>query len=652
MPRLKLNKLSGCLLVLVCLAVFSAAQDDTADERILSFDSHITLHADGTMLVRETIQVRAAGEQINHGIYRDFPTRYKDRLGNRVTVMFEVGDVQRDGHAEPYHTESISNGVRVYFGDKDVLVSHGIHTYVLTYETNRQLGFFPDHDELYWNVTGNGWIFPIDVATATVVLPPQITFITGVNGYAGREGERGKDVRASRDSEGNPHFRAENLGPKEGLTIAVTWPKGLIAEPTRAQKIKWFLSDNRSALIGIIGLLVVLAYYAVVWAEVGRDPKAGTIVPLYEPPDNMSPASMRYLERMGFDDKTFTSAILGLAAKKHLTIEQMKSGTYRLIEKSDANHAAPLSSDERMLKERLFEDGETLALSSDHSAVMRKAQQALSTALHTGMEKTYFVTNSRYVWPGIALTIASALAVIFSSGGPSPSGQLAVAIFMTVWLSGWSVGVAALLHAVVRAWKSARASKAVGGVSAVGITLFSIPFVLGEIFGICMLAWALSPVGMLMILLLLGANVLFHHLLKAPTLAGRQLMDRVDGFKMFLSAVDGQRMNTMMPVGQTPELFERFLPYALALGVEQAWAEQFSHVLATVGAPGHESATYSPSWYSGGFIGSSPAAFASSFSSAFSSAVSSASTPPGSSSGGGGGGSSGGGGGGGGGGGW
>jgi len=368
----------------------------------------------------------------------------------------------------------------------------------------------------------------------------------------------------------------------------------------------------------------------------------------------MSPASMRYLERMGFDDKTFTSAILGLAAKKRLTIEQEKSGTYRLTQKTSVSHtaAAPLSSDEQTLQQELFAKGTTLSLTSEDSTVIRSAQKALSTALHGGMEKTYFVTNSRYVWPGIALTIAAALAVIFSSGGPSPSGQLAVAIFMTVWLSGWSVGVAALLHAVVRAWKSARASKVVGGASAVGITLFSIPFVIGEIVGICVLAWAVSPIGMLMILLLLGTNVLFHHLLKAPTRAGRQLMDRVDGFKMFLSAVDGQRMNTMTPVGKTPELFERFLPYALALGVEQAWAEQFSQVLAAVGGPGHESTVYSPSWYSGGFIGSSPAAFASSFSSSFSSAVSSASSPPGSSSGGGGGGSSGGGGGGGGGGGW
>jgi uncharacterized membrane protein len=223
---------------------------------------------------------------------------------------------------------------------------------------------------------------------------------------------------------------------------------------------------------------------------------------------------------------------------------------------------------------------------------------------------------------------------------------------MTVWLSGWSVGVGALLHAVVRAWKAARASRVVGGFSAVGITLFSVPFLVGEVIGIGVLTWAVSVIGVVMIILLIGTNVLFHHLLKAPTRAGRQLLDRVDGFKMFLSEVDGQRMNTLAPPGEIPELFERFLPYALALGVEHAWAAQFSHLLATAGAQGYEATSYSPSWYSGAFVASSPAEFASSFSSSFSGAVSAASSPPGSSSGGGGGGSSGGGGGGGGGGGW
>jgi uncharacterized membrane protein len=145
---------------------------------------------------------------------------------------------------------------------------------------------------------------------------------------------------------------------------------------------------------------------------------------------------------------------------------------------------------------------------------------------------------------------------------------------------------------------------------------------------------------------------LFYHLMKAPTFAGRRLMDQVEGFKMFLGAVDGDRLNRAMPPQQTPAVFEKFLPYALALNVEQDWAEKFSGMLATAGAsPGNTSTAYMPSFYSGsswnGFTGAS---FASSFSSSLTSAIASSATAPG--SGGGGSGGSGGGGGGGGGGGW
>lgn len=660
MPRLTLsNRFFGfCVLLVVfgfTLSAF-AQDDDEPTERIRSFDSVITLRSDGSMQVQETIVVIAAGEQIRHGIYRDFPTRYRDRLGNRYSVMFDVLSVERDGNPEPYHTGSLSNGIRVYCGDSNKLVSQGEHRYVFTYATNRQLGFFKDHDELYWNVNGTGWVFPIDRVTATVVLPPQVhNFVRTLSAYEGFEGERGKQFAATRDSEGNPHFEARNLTAHQNLTIVVTWPTGLIAPPSTEQKIKWFLRDNLASEVGLIGLLLVLAYYVIVWVKVGRDPAAGTIVPLYDPPDNMSPASMRYLKQMAFDEKCFTSAILGLAAKGRLTINQNESKVYELIEKSEAaKFKDQLSPDETALKDKLFDDRSKVHLDSGSSSVINRARQALSTSLHTSMEKIYFVTNAGYLWPGLALTILAALAMLLSLGAePGSGGQVPVAMFMTVWLSGWSVGVGALLHAVVRAWKSARSSPAVGGVGAVGITLFSIPFVIGEIGGLVALAWAVSLLGCLIILALLGSNVLFHHLLKAPTRAGRQLLDRIDGFKMFLSAVDGQRMNMLTPPNKTPEMFERFLPYALALGVEHAWAEQFSQVLAaSAGGTGSSGNSYSPSWYTGAFIASSPADFASSFGSSFSSAVSSSSSPPGSSSGGGGGGSSGGGGGGGGGGGW
>ena len=149
---------------------------------------------------------------------------------------------------------------------------------------------------------------------ATVVLPPQVrNFVRSLEGYTGAEGATGRAFTASRDAEGNPVFRAVNLPSQEGLTVVVTWPPDLIAPPSTQQKVDWFLSDNRAAVAGLIGLALVVLYYLAAWVKVGRDPHAGTIVPLYDPPDNMSPASMRYLERMAFDEKTFTCAVLGLA---------------------------------------------------------------------------------------------------------------------------------------------------------------------------------------------------------------------------------------------------------------------------------------------------------------------------------------------------
>lgn len=643
------------IFILIVSASLAATAQTDLQELIRVFDSHITVNADGSMEVAETIEVQAAGEQIRHGIYRDFPLRYKDHLGNHYSVSFAMIGVQRDGNPEAYHTQGISGGVRIYFGDQNTIISPGTHTYIFRYTTSRQLGFFPDHDELYWNVTGVGWDFPIHAATATVVLPPNIrTAVISTDAFTGALGEKGKSAIMSRDRDGNPEFRAQDLQPHEGLTIWVTWPKGLIAEPTREQRFEWFLSDNRNAAIGLAGLIIVLLYYTVVWTRVGRAPKAGTIVPLYEPPDNMSPAAMRYLIKMHFDDQAFTSAILGLAAKGYLTIDQDKSDQYRLVLKADATKPAKLSPEESSLKEILFGSRKTLTLSGSNSAVLRKAQKTLSTALHTAMEKTYFVTNAVYLWPGIALTLLAAIGMLVATSVQADNGQSFLAIFITLWLCGWSVGVSALLHAAARAWKGARAGGAAGSAGAVGITLFTIPFLLGELLGLGLLAWAVSVVGCLVILLLIGSNVFFHHLLKRPTLAGRKLLDRVDGFKLFLTEVDAPKLSTTPPPEKTPQLFERFLPYAIALGVDHAWAQQFSRTLATaaVGAPEQQTMPYSPSWYSGGFAGASATAFATSFTSGFSSALATSSSPPGSSSGGGGGGFSGGGGGGGGGGGW
>jgi uncharacterized membrane protein len=204
------------------------------------------------------------------------------------------------------------------------------------------------------------------------------------------------------------------------------------------------------------------------------------------------------------------------------------------------------------------------------------------------------------------------------------------------------------------AWKAALtapSSKTLLTGKAIVFTLFSLPFVAGEIMGIIFLVQFSSIfVGLVLVISVL-LHVAFHYLLKAPTVAGRRLLDQVDGFKLFLSAVDSDRLNRVMPPDKTPETFEKFLPYALALDLEHAWSENFAGELGFAGRLPSSGSSYTPSFYSGsGWNGAGAAAFSGDFSASFTSAISSSSSAPGSSSGSGGG--SGGGGGGGGGGGW
>jgi len=171
-------------------------------ERIISYGSDVRVGADGVLTVTETIRVNAEGDDIRHGIFRDFPTRYQ-RPGQRtVRVGFDVQSVQRDGQPEHYTTERISGGVRVKIGDADTNVERGQHTYVLRYTTTRQLGFFDGYDELYWNVTGNFWAFPIDSAEVRIHLPQAVPFGAERSFYTGGQGATGHDAEVVSEQPG------------------------------------------------------------------------------------------------------------------------------------------------------------------------------------------------------------------------------------------------------------------------------------------------------------------------------------------------------------------------------------------------------------------------------------------------------------------
>lgn len=145
-----------------------AALSVSADERILSYHSDILVRTDGWIEVTETIKVRAEGEQIRRGIFRDYPVEYIDRFDNKVRILYEPQTVLRNGSPERFNSETHGAKVRTYFGSADRMLDNGEHTYTYRYDAGRMLGYFDEVDELYWNVTGNDSNFPIDAASASV----------------------------------------------------------------------------------------------------------------------------------------------------------------------------------------------------------------------------------------------------------------------------------------------------------------------------------------------------------------------------------------------------------------------------------------------------------------------------------------------------
>ena len=635
--------------VFLSLAIATPA---LAAERILSYHSDIVVSADSSMVVTETIRVVAEGDEIKRGIYRDFPTSYKGPFFTRVQVPFEVLSVTRNGQSDGWHTENRDNGIRLYVGRSDVFIDQGEHTYEIRYSTARQIGYFDDHDELYWNVTGTEWAFPIEKASATVILPSSLhSGDIRHEGYTGYEGSKGGDYTSDALGENSVIFETtRSLSPLEGLTIVAMFPKGHVYEPTNEERQAAFWDSNPMLTWGGVMLGIVFAYYLIAWFLVGRDPEKGVIIPEFKPSEGISPAEARYLIKMGWDKTCFAVAVMNVAIKGYAKLIE-EDGEFTL-RSSNAGREA-LSAGEQKIEDILLSSGSIEFKTANHKKISKAidAHKEVLKIEHVGQR---FEANRGYMVPGILLSIAGLVATIFQSGGEVPIAG----VFMMVWITGWSAGVAGLVTKTIGLWKTVfrtgldGTARGLAMVGAIFMTGFSLPFVAGLFFGLFALGVATSVWVVPMLLILVLLNAVFWFLIKAPTLAGRKVMDRIEGFQMYLGTAEEDRVKAMRGPEKTPELFERYLPYAIALDVENEWAEQFEDILSAA-ATGPADQGYTPSFYSGSsFSNLQTAAFAGAIGGALAGAIASSSTAPGSSSGGGGGGSSGGGGGGGGGGGW
>ncbi len=638
-------------LIVALLFLVGLQNPALAREAILNFISEATVNTDGSLDVVETLLINSEGNEIKRGIFRDFPTKYTTPNGLKVTVDFDVNKVERDGRVENFVLESLSNGVRVKIGNRDVFLDDGQHTYKIYYRTTRQIGFFDDQDELFWNVTGNGWPFPIERAEAIINLPNGAAiYKTAVFTGLFQSTEKNARILSSRGKV----FQAETTGilePNEGFSVGVSWQKGIVIPPTAAETQALAIRDN-AGLAALFGTLILAGiYYLFAWNKVGRDPKGGAIIPLFRPPENIGPAGVRYIWKQNFDDRSFAAAVVGMAVKGGVSITD--DGDDFAITKKPTNFNV-FNRSEQALYQALPE-GKLELDNSNHTAV-RKAKSALADTLAQEYKGAMFLKNFGWFVVGAIISVAGVALSALLMGGSDGQLGLMLAGWGAVW---WGVILTVAWSAVKGLF--AASSGWLNRIASVGRLLFMIPFAfagVGVPFAMSLdTEWSPALVWLIGGAVALGLlNLLFYHLMKAPTPIGRQTLDQIEGFRVYMTTAEEKRLEILHPPEKTPALFEKYLPYALALDCENQWNAKFASVLAAAAATG---AAVGAGWYYGNNMGSIGGSdFTDRLGSNLTNSVSSSSTPPGTSGGSsgggfsGGGGSSGGGGGGGGGGGW
>ncbi|VVC75018.1 hypothetical protein AQUSIP_02930 [Aquicella siphonis] len=623
---------------MLALALGNNARADLASEKIYDFVSHVLVNPDASIDITEFISVYANRNRIVHGIVRRLPTRYTDSYGITRHTQYNIQEILKNKNPSVYHVQKSNNELDIYIGERNTILPSGDYVYTIRYHVNNAVNFLRDGDEIYWNITGNGWDFTIDRAQAVIQLPAQAK-ISHYAAYTGAKGEKGQNFTVSQTADNEITFTTTKpLLPGEGFTVAAAWQKGIVQQP---QGMTGLLMQFQNAEWLIIGLTIaVFIYYFSVWHAYGRDLEKGTIVPLFEPPEGLTPEALRYIERMGFDNKTFSAAIVNMAASGYLSIDN-QDNNFEL--KLTASVNRPLPDEEQALAQKLFSSGSSFQISQTNHDTIRKARSELNRILRANYQDKYFLTNRKYLAGGWIMTALAFLSAILFSDDPANAG------FAVFWLSGWTAGCAFLLWQAFNAIRLAYITRSwLKTTGAVFMALFALPFLLGEVLGIYALGGAIPIFTIPMLFLLVVLNILFWNILKAPTRDGRRLMDKIEGFKLFFKTTEKYRLQQMSAPQKTPELYEKYLPYAIALDVENEWSAQFNDILRQSGI---EPAGYHPGWYSGPawstrnvaalpvFLG---AGLASSLAAASVSSSSSASGGGGSSGGGGGGGGGGG----------
>ena len=512
--------------LLLLLALFAATADRAVAQRSLvieRFDAVIRVEPDGTIDVTETITARFTGAW--NGIYRSIPVKYRTAQGLNWTLGLDVRGAT-DGDGQPLRVEAGRERhyvkLRIWIpGAEDAT-----RTAVLHYRATNALRFFEEHDELYWNVTGDEWDVPIEAATARIELPPEAAGVRAI-AFNGVYGSTAQDASVEVEGTAVRIAMAHALAFHEGLTAVVGWNKGVVTAPSAAARTAGVVSSNWPLLIPVPVLLGAF----LMWRRRGKDPSRLPVTVRYEPPPGLTPGEAGTLMDNAPDMRDITATLVDLAVRGHLRFEErdesklfglIKEREYVLHRQAPPDDAGPVAPHERRLLDGIFSGrGPTVALSELEDEFYSKLPGIRAAIFDRLLERGLYHARPDHV------------------------------------RQRWHVGGLGLGLAV-----------AVGGsMIADRLLLTPVPFVVA---------------GVLVAVILVG----FGFVMPARSVAGARMLEAVLGFEEFLRRVEREQYRRVI-VGH-PELFDRYLPFAMAFGVEKKWARAFQDIY-----------TQAPGWYTG-----------------------------------------------------
>lgn len=577
------------LIVLLLVSTFSYA------DRIAQLEIDVYLNSDRSVNVTEVYHFRPF-HQIKHGLFRFLPVRYYKNANDVYGSPLTINNVLVNGSPSPYHikkaidyevsTGSLFNTSQgkaiefevIYIGDKNIYLQEGIlHTTTIDYSVKNIILNEGGESRFSWNIQGFGWEMDRNSVTTRFHFPEgssaeAISFFIG----SFRSSESLDNEHYTYDKEKNiVTLFYKRLLPGQDITIDSYFSLETFHEDSSSFTTFFFNYKTEVVIWGTFILSLIVWFFT--WLKVGRDPKGLIRMTRYESPDDITPAECRYFRLETIDKRTSVATIVHAAINGYIEIEKRNETAPMILSKKDKFRKAPKVT--KSAFSSLFGKKDDLKISKSTLVASRfdHFQQRLKKQI-VKKHPNQFQNNFGYFALGLLIAVIGFIWSIINVPDDTLRNVFAFGIVPLVLSVITVVGVEKYLEETVSKTKFL-----IIGVGVIGLIAFVI-FVPKILF--------ISNVAIIgFVALTLNAS-LWRYLMKNRTAFSREMEDKILGYEHYLRSTEERYLDFLNEPETAPVLFEKHLPYAIALGCESRWSDAFEKYILEV-----KTQSYKPQWF-------------------------------------------------------